>query len=413
MKKQIQDMTQDILRVVGIKSVVGDQGGIRRCQELVMDMARNMGFDTYFAGEEKVVIVQPKNLVKPVRIGVVVHLDTVPLNSNDWMFDPLGEVCDDRIYGRGVIDDKAPIVLALHAFKQLENVIENSWQMIIGSDEEGKWSDMTAFLAEKPELPQFLVTIDGDGVQNGCRGYMDLALRFERKGEEKIIKEFFIRGEASNNTLPNHAVLCQYDGRNYLGAGEEVHSSNPRRGHSAITNISTRVSKDAYNEYPGMFELLRLLDKTFDGEVIGFKCADVSVTNVHKHEDAIVLNLNFRFEEEPTPDTLKSIFDSLNEKYGAEVFIENFVKPSKVSTDSKEIKAMKEAYKSIIGKEARVTIARGLGYNAALPNCAIFGPRFQADHDEPDRCHKADENRSIYDLLEFYEMLKVFLMKVL
>ena len=413
MKTQIQDMTRDILRVVGIKSVVGEEAGIRRCQELVMDMARDMGFDTYFAGEEKVVIVQPKNLVTPAKIGIVVHLDTVPLNSNDWMFDPLGEVCDGRIYGRGVIDDKAPIVMALHAFKELEGVIEDSWQIIIGSDEEGDWNDMTAFLTEKPELPKFLVTIDGDGVQNGCRGYMDVELTFKRNGDVKVIKDFFINGEASNNTLPARTVIYQYDGRNYLGTGVEVHSSNPRRGHSAITDIANRIREDAYREYPGMFELLRTLDKTYDSKVIGFDGADVSVTNVQKHEDAIILNLNLRFEEEPTHGQLAAMKEIFNEKYDAGVYFRNFFKPSKVETNSFEIQAMVEAYKFVIGKEPRVTIAKGLGYNAALPNCAIFGPRFQPDHDEPDLCHKTDESRSIYDIMMFYEMLLTFLMKVL
>ena len=43
-------------------------------------------------------------------IGVLVHLDVVPAGDG-WHYEPFAATLDgDRIYGRGVIDDKGPAV---------------------------------------------------------------------------------------------------------------------------------------------------------------------------------------------------------------------------------------------------------------------------------------------------------------
>ena len=40
-------------------------------------------------------------------VGVLGHLDIVPVGDG-WEQDPRGEICGDRLYGRGVVDDKGP-----------------------------------------------------------------------------------------------------------------------------------------------------------------------------------------------------------------------------------------------------------------------------------------------------------------
>jgi hypothetical protein len=70
-----------------------------------------------------------------------------------------------------------------------------------------------------------------------------------------------------------------------------------------------------------------------------------------------------------------------------------------------------EEYEEVMEKSTVSTIAMGVGYNAALPNCAIFGPRYAIGDDEEDTCHSADENRKVEDLFKFLEILKVFVEK--
>lgn len=412
MLQKTRQIIEDILRVLSISSVTGDTDGIAKCQDEVKRIAAELGFTTELVGKGKVLVVSPQDLTVPAKLGIVVHLDTVPFEKGEWAMNPLGVLYKDRLYGRGIIDDKGPMILAMHAFEELQGEIENSWQIIIGSDEEGDWEDMQAYLAEDPVLPKFLVTIDGDGVQNGCRGYMDLRLVFKKETDTDHIEDIYVPG-GSNNTLPKTCTMKRSDGRYFLGVGDEVHSSIPHQGHSAITDFATRVCGEVYEEYKSFFDLLRLLDTTYDGSVIKIPYADVSATNVYKDENGLNLNLNVRMEEDIDEDALKLILANLKETYHCVVFVDSYFKSSSVEPDSPEIEAMKKAYEMVIGKEAKVSIARGLGYNAALPNCAIFGPRKQVDHDEEDFCHQANENRSVKDLMDFYEMFKIFVKEVL
>lgn len=412
MLQKTRRIKEDILRVLSISSVTGDTEGITKCQDEVRKIAAGLGFKTEVVGNGKVLVVSPQTLNVPAKLGIVVHLDTVPFENDEWAHNPLGEIYNDRIYGRGIIDDKGPMILAMHVFDELKSEIEDSWQIIIGSDEEGDWEDMQEYLAENPVLPKFLVTLDGDGVQNGCRGYMDIRLVFKRESDTNRIKDIFVPG-GCNNTLPKNCTMNLSDGRCYFGVGDEVHSSIPHQGHSAITDLATRVEGEVYEEYKSFFNLLRLLDTTYDGTVIGIPYADVSATNAYLDENGLNLNLNVRMEKDIDNDTLKSILANLEETYNCVAFSDSYFKPSSVDPDSPEIKAMKKAYEMVIGKKAEVRIARGLGYNAALPNCAIYGPRNQVEHDEEDFCHQANESRSVKDLMDFYDMLKFFVKEVL
>lgn len=52
----------------------------------------------------------------PPHLGILCHLDVVPVVQANWTSDPFtAEIRNDRIYGRGAIDDKGPAVAVLYA----------------------------------------------------------------------------------------------------------------------------------------------------------------------------------------------------------------------------------------------------------------------------------------------------------
>ena len=128
-------------------------------------------------------------------------------------------------------------------------------------------------------------------------------------------------------------------------------------------------------------------------------------------EDTITANLNIRLSPETTESEIENAINQICSKYDCTSKIKEFKKPAYISPESKEIKLMLEAYEEVLGKKTESTFAMGCGYNSALPNCAIFGPRFAVDHDEEDTCHSVDENRSIEDTFTFFKMLCVFIEK--
>lgn len=423
MNKEQSSIVSDILRLLAIQSFTHDMVGIRKCQELLVAIATKLGFQSSFHGNDRVLIIEPKNNAIVPKLGIVVHVDTVPYDEKEWTHNPLGEVFESRIYGRGILDDKGPIILSMYAMYYLRDQIENSWQIIIGSSEEDEWIDMEEFLKENPVLPKFLVTIDGDGVLNGCRGCTNLLLKFKRETDTKHITNFFTPS-GMKNTVPAK-LIAEIDGSLVTGYGIEVHSSIPEQGESAISDLGKSIKKylkETYVEYSHMFDLLTELYYSCNETTIGLPLlvdnqgvgTSVSATTAVMKEDDIEINLNVRLGPGRTEKDVNDAIDYLTSKYGCEVEILSLVLPSYVDSNQKEFQAMSKAYEEVLNLKPNITIAKGLGYNAALPNCAIFGPRFDVkDDDEADTCHKADEFRSLEKLFKFYEILKLFLQKIL
>lgn len=398
----------DILRLVSVKSFTDDAEGIKRCQNVVIEMAESFGFEASLHGNGKVVVIQPKGLKGVPELGLVVHLDTVSFDEKGWKHNPLGEVSDGRIYGRGVLDDKCAIVQSLYAFKALEQKIQPSWQIIVGSSEEGEWVDMQEFLKENPVLPKTMVTVDGDGVQNGCRGYLDLEFTFERAIKTKNLIELEVPNGV-NNTVPAKAFAQTQDGA-WTSKGTAVHSSIPEMGKNALVVLSETLGNfsEIRAEFPKYFELIKAVKDT-SGEKLGF-AANTSVcpTKCCLEDDMLVVNLNVRLGETTKKDDLLRVLINLKKKFDCRLIARELTMPAFVPENSREIRLMCQAYEQVMGMPIAPTVAKGVGYNAALPNCSIFGPRFAPEDDEPDTCHSADENRSIADLLKFQKMLEKF-----
>lgn len=420
MKDFKERIIKDILKVVSIKSFTDDREGILDCQAVVSEIAADLGFICSYHANGKVLVIEPRNKTPKPELGIVVHLDTVPYDEKEWSANPLGEIKDDRIYGRGVVDDKAAIVLAMYAMIEKTDKIKPSWQIIVGSSEEGSWIDMKEYLAEGCMLPEFLITIDGDGVQNGCRGYMDLELTFQRGALSRHLTDLRVINGA-NNAVPGKAVAV-FDEAIIEVTGKAAHSSIPHLGQNALVNLLYTLFY-ADSEFSGLFKLATDLKDNHNARCIGFKdhpetmngqnvgYTSVSMTNCHYEEDKITANLNIRFSPKVTKGEINKAIVDICSKYDCYAEVKEFKMPAYISPESKEIKLMLEAYEEVLGKKTESTFAMGCGYNSALPNCAIFGPRFAVCDDEEDTCHAVDENRSIEDTFTFFEMLCVFIEK--
>ena len=118
-----------------------------------------------------------------------------------------------------------------------------------------------------------------------------------------------------------------------------------------------------------------------------------------------------RFSPYVNKEEIENAIKHILAEYLCTAEVKDMKMPAYISPKAKEIQMMLDAYEEVLGKKTESTFAMGCGYNAALPNCAIFGPRFAVEHDDEDTCHSADENRSIEDMLTFYKMLCVFVEK--
>ena len=114
-----EQMLRELKGLLAIRSIAGEDvtpqapygQGVARALAYTLDLCRRLGMqvtnrDGKVAWAE---IGQGEEIV-----GVLGHLDTVPAGSG-WTHNPGGELCGDRLYGRGVADDKGPTLAALFA----------------------------------------------------------------------------------------------------------------------------------------------------------------------------------------------------------------------------------------------------------------------------------------------------------
>ena len=82
-----------------------------------------------------------------------------------WNTDPFVLTKIDGVYyGRGVQDDKAPILACLYALKELKEsgiAPKRKFRLIVGCNEESGWQDVE-YIKKKTSLPEFGFSPDGN-----------------------------------------------------------------------------------------------------------------------------------------------------------------------------------------------------------------------------------------------------------
>ncbi len=410
-----------LLRLIKISSITSDSLGIRNaflelekiCEEL------NFCFDYQANGMIMRISNNQTNFKTNCKLAIICHIDTVEYDSSKWSHNPLGEIQNNRIFGRGVIDDKCAIIQSMLAAKTYENYFRKPWIIIVGSCEEDVWIDIEKYQLENHPIPDYATTIDGDGIQFGCRGTANVNFIFKRKSfKDNLLEKIYIPGSA-NNIIPGLATAFFSDGSQVFKQGKSCHSSIPHNGKNALILLSKSIESNCREQFPGFFNLIRNFKDCTLPEFEELKRnrrinipSSVCPTTCNIEAEILTVNLNFRISIGTNKDDFLKLLKDMSKKYEAKIEISSLVMPSFMEPNSPMIQAQLDAYKQVIGNETIATIAPGTGYNAAFEakyGCNIFGPRFAIKDDEEDLCHCNDESRSIEDIVKFYKMLCIFM----
>ncbi len=180
---------------------------VDRAFRFMLQMAEQDGFETFnadnygghidFRGEGSEVV------------GILGHIDVVP-EGRDWDFEPYGgTVSDGRIYGRGAIDDKGPVIATYCAMKALKAAgfkPDRTVRLILGLDEETDWEGMEYYFT-KVRKPDFGFSPDGEfPAIHGEKGILifDIADKFG-KSQTKGIELRSVKGGNAANMVADHA----------------------------------------------------------------------------------------------------------------------------------------------------------------------------------------------------------------
>ncbi len=210
MNELMPDIIKSIQRLVAIESVQSEAlpdapfgMGPKKAMDEVLLIAEELGFET-------------KNIDNKVGyasygkgdkyLGIFGHVDVVELGEG-WTYDPLGsDIANNKMYGRGVLDNKGPILLnlyALYAMKELGITFDYEIRIVFGANEESGFECIKHYL-EKESAPFFGWTPDCKWpVIYGERGR--LLLKVKKNKETTIfndyINNYFLSSPNNGKTL--------------------------------------------------------------------------------------------------------------------------------------------------------------------------------------------------------------------
>lgn len=342
-------------------------------------------------------------------VGILGHLDVVPVGDG-WTHNPKGEVCGDRLYGRGAIDDKGPTLAALFAMKDVQEagvLLKRRVRLIFGQSEEtSRWDDMEWYKAHE-QLPVFGFTPDADfPALCGEKGILnfELSIPLEKSGLLSIEG-----GEAMNMVPAKCVAFTPSNGAFSSDVGRSAHASTPEKGDNAISQIMNAMAHmgvksplvDFYQTHIGFDLHGERLGCAFSDEESGQLTLNVGLARTE--EDRIVLSLDIRNPVTFTRRQVQSALETVCTPYGITVECVKDMAPIYMDKNGKVIQAMMEIYRVVTGDTAEPKVIGGGTYARAMPGIVAFGPM------QPGReCteHEKDEYILLDDLYQAQEIYR-------
>ena len=368
-------------------------------------------------------------------LGILGHVDVVPAGKG-WTFPPFeGHVDNDRLYGRGAIDDKGPTMAAWMAMKLVKEAgipLNKRVRLIIGTDEESGFRCVKRYF-EKEEMPHIGFAPDADfpiinaekgiatlrfittnleadeqlqSFQAGTRTNMvpDLATAVVRVKHESIEKEFEqfskqhnLKGKAS---LEKEMVVLTLEGKS-------AHAMEPNDGVNAgvylaeflkeiVTTTGSKtfvdfVATSFLNDSRGHAFALNYEDDmsgdtTLNAGILAFNPTIGGTIDV-----SIRYSVSYDFDKNVTK------CQALLSENSISVDVVTNSEPHYVEESDELIQSLSRVYERQTGEKATLLAIGGGTYARVLKKGVAFGMLFPG---EKDVAHQVDEFVDIPNLIK-------------
>lgn len=440
---EIVKSTQEIVR---IKSIEGDAKpeapfgeGSAKALEYALKLSESLGFavenfDNY-AGHADLGTGQE-------TVGVLVHLDVVP-EGDGWTYPPYAaEIHDNKIYGRGTIDDKGPAIATLYAMKAIKEsgiILSKKIRLIFGTNEETGWGGVKYYF-NKVKAPDLAFTPDAEfpvihgekgvlvfklhknfnnvsngsikikSIKGGNRPNMvpdlcnaNLVIAEDIKDEFCIIFDEYIERTAYNITMDDNGKEITLK-----SVGVSAHGSLPHSGKNAISQLLglfNEINQNNYEALQFLKDFNDMIGMEYNGQSIGCGLEDdisgkliFNVGIIEMNESEVKLIINVRY---PISNTAEDVYEGVEKAVkgtGIEVKKGVDMKPIFVPEDNHLVQTLMKVYKEVTGDNESKPITIGGGtYARAMSNAVAFGPLFP---NQEELAHQKDEFISIDDLMK-------------
>ena len=350
------------------------------------------------------------------QIATIAHVDVVP-EGPGWHTDPFKmEVRDGWLLGRGVIDDKGPAVLSLHAARFFaERVAETgvplpyTLRVLLGANEETNMGDVHWYL-EHYDQPAFLFTPDAEfPVCCGEKGNYSATFTSEPVvGPAEGARIVSMDGGTASNAIPglaeatiraDAATLSAADGIEVEPAGTAEdgeplahvvahgvggHASLPAGTANAIGLLTGYLLEHSVCS-PAERTFLELEAKIFastDGSSLGIAATDdifepltcIGGTIRTTEDGRLKQTVDSRYPKSTTASAITERLSVMAAEHGCTYHVDRSMVPFYVDPASPEIQTLVRCYNEYTGLDTKPFTIGGGTYARHFVRAASFGP---------------------------------------
>ncbi len=368
-------------------------------------------------------------------LGLLAHLDVVPVTGQAWDNDPFTVVeKDGKLIGRGVNDDKGPLLASYYAIKMLKDLgfePKMNIKLIMGCDEETGSRCLEHYFKYNP-LPEIgfspdacFPCINGEKAHASVDviGKNDSNILISLKAGERynIVPESAYMELSKDYTKEYLEFLSEnnYKGEvkdgKYFAYGLAAHAMCPEKGLNAsfilfeflnkYTDCTIAKFMTKYMTFDPFGSKLSL-DKTYPE--MGRLTLNVGVVSIDK--DSVKIGCDLRVPADEMEEDIRLNFANAAKEYALESVMAPFTKVHYVSSDSKLVKTLVKSYQEFTNDfENKAYCIGGGTYAKLMPGAVAFGPQFvggaDVDHQANEYIYESDYKKilaiyakAIYDL---------------
>lgn len=458
-----EDVIEDIRRLVRIESVddhmnaePGKPWGPAPYEALRkgLDMASRLGLDAHDC--EGYIGYADLEGSSPTQIATIAHTDIVPVGIG-WTVPALDVTRRDGfLLGRGVLDDKGPLVLSLYAAHFFARQVQSTGRRlpytircIVGCNEETSMADVDWYL-EHFDAPAFCFSPDADfplicgekGIFHGL-----FHTKASVAGPDRPLVE--LDAGTVPNAIPGLAkALVQESAAGFLlsrctqgiessmvggglvnveAQGIGGHAAFPAGTDNAIGKLVRLMleAHDGSGELAGeqdtvsFLKMVEKLTRTSDGSALGIASRDevfgpltLNAGVVRTLPDGTcTITVDVRYPRSIALEDIVATFQRLADEHGCTFESGHSNPPFYMDPSLPEIRALLDTYNEFMGTDREPLVIGGGTYARHFPRACAFGPN-DPKVDYPDWVgpeHGPDEGVSEKDLRR---ALKVYIMSI-
>lgn len=380
-------------------------------------------------------------------VGILGHLDVVPADDL-WTHPPFSATIENnKLYGRGAIDDKGPVISSLYAMKAVMDIVKvkKRVRLILGLNEEKSWKCISYYKLHE-EAPTIGFSPDADfPCIYAEKGILTMFLKQDYSPSSPIIITDIDTNHNAINVVPKYCKVIltstsniiqtsilpfiqEYIEKNHasiefkliddrhvevVSHGISAHAAHPDLGKNAISHMIVFLNAlwKVHHMKSSLFDFFdQAIHLEYNGELLGIDAEDESgnltlnVGHFSLKDNQFQIGMNLRVPVTKSLDELSSQIQNKVISYDKAILCEIHGKkePLYISKEDPLVTTLCSIFNQKTGMQASPIAIGGATYARAFPNCISFGANMPG---HKDMCHQVDE---FIDLDIFFISSKIY-----